>query len=210
MKSSQMPEEPRERMGWTRPSQRLKSPTTLTRRALGAQTAKCTPADAVDRFDMRAEFFVGVVMAAFAHQIKIKFGEEKREGVGVVGFEDFVVFRAKPNAIAGRGRSKFTDARAGRPQRNPRDEACASASGSGAAFVSATFPRATAQEELRFDGAAAERNERPSGVPLETQVDGGRECRRDRNYAATRRDSRRSRNCSVGGGFCQRTIWSGT
>ena len=32
------------RIGWTRPSHRLKSPTTLTRSALGAHTAKCTPA----------------------------------------------------------------------------------------------------------------------------------------------------------------------
>ena len=32
------------RIGWTRPSHRLKSPTTLTRSALGAHTAKWTPA----------------------------------------------------------------------------------------------------------------------------------------------------------------------
>jgi hypothetical protein len=34
---------PRWRIGWRRPSQALKSPTTLTRRALGAQTAKAVP-----------------------------------------------------------------------------------------------------------------------------------------------------------------------
>ena len=43
MNSSQMPCAGCQRIGWTRPSQLLKLPTTLTRRALGAQTAKCTP-----------------------------------------------------------------------------------------------------------------------------------------------------------------------
>ena len=43
MKSSQMPFMAYCCMGWQRPSQWLKGPTTLTRRALGAQTAKVTP-----------------------------------------------------------------------------------------------------------------------------------------------------------------------
>src|SRR3546814_2495817 len=38
------PVPPRRRIAWRRPSQWLKSPTTDTRRAEGAQTAKCTPA----------------------------------------------------------------------------------------------------------------------------------------------------------------------
>ena len=41
--SSQTPEEEKRRMMWRRPSQVLKAPTTLTRRALGAQTANSTP-----------------------------------------------------------------------------------------------------------------------------------------------------------------------
>ena len=41
--SSQMPLEPSERIGCRRPSQELKSPTTLTERADGAQTANATP-----------------------------------------------------------------------------------------------------------------------------------------------------------------------
>ena len=44
MNISQMPDAPRERIGCSRPSQPLKSPTTLTERAFGAQTAKETPA----------------------------------------------------------------------------------------------------------------------------------------------------------------------
>jgi hypothetical protein len=43
MKISQTPDGPSERIGCTRPSQSLKSPTALTRWAFGAQTAKCTP-----------------------------------------------------------------------------------------------------------------------------------------------------------------------
>ena len=42
--SSQIPEEPRARIGCSRPSQELKSPTTRTARALGAQTANAVPA----------------------------------------------------------------------------------------------------------------------------------------------------------------------
>ena len=43
MKISQIPVAPTFRMGWRRPSQWLKFPVTLTRFALGAQTAKWTP-----------------------------------------------------------------------------------------------------------------------------------------------------------------------
>ncbi len=43
MKTSQMPVGPQLRIGWRRPSQWLKLPTTLTLCALGAQTAKWTP-----------------------------------------------------------------------------------------------------------------------------------------------------------------------
>ena len=42
--SSQSPDEPSERIGFSRPSQPLKSPTTLTEAAFGAQTANATPA----------------------------------------------------------------------------------------------------------------------------------------------------------------------
>ena len=43
MKISHTPDGTSLRIGCTRPSQRLKSPMTLTRCAFGAQTAKCTP-----------------------------------------------------------------------------------------------------------------------------------------------------------------------
>ena len=44
MKISQTPHSARRRIGWRRPSQPLKSPTTLTRIAFGAHTVKPTPA----------------------------------------------------------------------------------------------------------------------------------------------------------------------
>ena len=44
MNSSHTPHSRRRRIGWRRPSQWLKSPTTLTRWALGAQTVKPVPA----------------------------------------------------------------------------------------------------------------------------------------------------------------------
>src|SRR3569832_1219604 len=44
MNSSHTPLPPRTRIGCHRPSQRLKSPTPLTRSALGAHTANSTPA----------------------------------------------------------------------------------------------------------------------------------------------------------------------
>ena len=43
MKISQTPDAPSSRIGWKRPSQLLKSPTTLTRWAFGAHTAKLAP-----------------------------------------------------------------------------------------------------------------------------------------------------------------------
>ena len=55
MKISQTPTPPRRRIGLRRPSQPLKSPTTETRAALGAQTAKCTPAHAGMLDRMRAQ-----------------------------------------------------------------------------------------------------------------------------------------------------------
>src|SRR5437016_5734433 len=41
--SSQIPDPPSDRIGWSRPSQPLKSPTTPTEAAFGAQTANDTP-----------------------------------------------------------------------------------------------------------------------------------------------------------------------
>ena len=67
------------RIGWLRRSHMLKSPTTLTLSAFGAQTAKFTPAHAVDRAQMGAEPLVAPPMRAFAEQVQVVVGQHRRE-----------------------------------------------------------------------------------------------------------------------------------
>ena len=62
----------------------LKSPTTLTLSAFGAQTAKFTPRHAVDRPQLRAELLVALPVRAFAQQVQVVVGQQRREGVGIV------------------------------------------------------------------------------------------------------------------------------
>ena len=54
------------------PSHRLKSPMTLTRWALGAHTAKCTPGRIADRHQMRAELLPRAVVRALAEQVQVE------------------------------------------------------------------------------------------------------------------------------------------
>src|SRR5258707_1527771 len=56
--------------------------------------------DARDGVKMCAEFFVGVVVAAFVHQMKIEVGEEVGKGVRVKDFERFAVVGASLNFVA--------------------------------------------------------------------------------------------------------------
>jgi len=58
-------------IGWVRPSQPLKSPTTLTDRALGAQTAKVTPVMPATTWD-GLQLFVGPQMGPLSEQVQIK------------------------------------------------------------------------------------------------------------------------------------------
>ena len=83
MNSSQMPAEPSERIGCSRPSQELKSPTTLTDRAFGAQTANATPGDAVDLPHVRAELRVELLVAALAGEVQVELAERRQERVRV-------------------------------------------------------------------------------------------------------------------------------
>ena len=83
--SSQMPEAPSERIGCRRPSQLLKSPTTLTRGRSGAQTANVVPATPVDLADVRAELSVELLVAALARQMQVELARAsagKRTGHG--------------------------------------------------------------------------------------------------------------------------------
>ena len=71
-------------MAWRRPSQQLKSPTTLTRRAFGAQTTKATPCDAFHLHRMSAELVVEREVVAFAEQVEIELGEHGRKAVRIL------------------------------------------------------------------------------------------------------------------------------
>ena len=85
MKISQMPASMRLRIGWRRPSQSLKSPTTLTRRAFGAHTAKATPSTPSIVARMRAEPLEDAAVAALGHEVDVDLAEHRREAVGIVG-----------------------------------------------------------------------------------------------------------------------------
>src|SRR5437660_1723482 len=75
-------------------------------------------ANSIDGFQVRTEFFIGVVMAAFGHEVKVKIAELMREGVRVVDFEWDAFERAALNFVAGgfgcgglaRGPSRFEKA----------------------------------------------------------------------------------------------------
>ncbi len=84
MNNSQMPEVPRQRIGWRRPSQSLKSPITLTRCTAGAHTANRQPVHAVDGFQACAQHFPGFEMAPFAEQVQIHLAQLRRKAVGAL------------------------------------------------------------------------------------------------------------------------------
>ena len=79
-----MPVGPSRRIGWTRPSQSLKSPTTLTRSALGAQTAKCTPSAVADPHQVRAELVVDPGVLALREEIDVVFGDDPAVAIRIV------------------------------------------------------------------------------------------------------------------------------
>ena len=99
MKISHTPLEPSARIGWQRPSQPLKSPTTLTRWAFGAQTAKCTPSEAPIRIGMGAELLVNAGVIALAEKIQIEIADDAAEPEGVVEFGDLAARVDDPQTI---------------------------------------------------------------------------------------------------------------
>ena len=82
-----MPPGASSRIGWTRPSHPLKSPMTLTRSALGAHTAKCTPVVDADRDAMRAELLEGAVVRPFAEQMQIEVGQHAAVAIRIVDLD---------------------------------------------------------------------------------------------------------------------------
>ena len=182
-KSSQTPLAPSERIWWTRPSQPLKSPTTLTERAFGAQTEKEVPATPSSS---RA--------CAPSTSRRAPRGGPPRSGAG----------RAR-RASAGTRRDR-RDARRRRPGRSPR---AGSASGSrpsrqdareerrpGRSAASSTgSPRAgqRPQRRRRPAGRRGRRARRPRGWAPSTLVGVGMVERDDRSSSrATRRAVRRA------------------
>ena len=83
MKISQIPVGPQFRIGWRRPSQWLKLPTTLTRRAFGAQTAKWTPRNPSCVAEVGAEPLEVAVVRPLAEQVEVEVGQDRAEPVGV-------------------------------------------------------------------------------------------------------------------------------
>ena len=75
---------PIERIACRRPSQELKSPTTLTARAAGAHTANAVPVHALMLDDVGAEPLVELLVAALADQVQVELAERRRERVGVL------------------------------------------------------------------------------------------------------------------------------
>jgi hypothetical protein len=56
--------------------------------------------DSSHRLKMRAEFFVGVEMAAFADEVEIEVGEEERESIGIEDFKRLAGMSAALNFVA--------------------------------------------------------------------------------------------------------------
>ena len=74
------------RIGMRRPSQPLKSPTTLTALRIGRPDRKGHPLDAFVLDRMGAELAVAREMVAFAEQVKVELAQNRREAVDVVEF----------------------------------------------------------------------------------------------------------------------------
>src|SRR5256885_8345987 len=56
--------------------------------------------NSIDGLRVRAEFFVGIVVAAFGHKVQVEITELKREGIRVVEFERNAFVRAALNFVA--------------------------------------------------------------------------------------------------------------
>ena len=84
MNSSHTPDEPSERMGWTRPSQKFQSPTTRTAWALGAHTANDTPGQPVVDPGVGAEHLPQPAVPALAEEVQVELADRRPGPVRVV------------------------------------------------------------------------------------------------------------------------------
>ena len=83
-KISQTPVSTRLRIEWRRPSHSLNSPTTETRRARGAHTAKWTPADALMLERAGAELVPQAKMRPFGMEVVVERAEQWAEAIGIL------------------------------------------------------------------------------------------------------------------------------
>jgi hypothetical protein len=109
---------------------------------------------------MRAKFFVGVVVAALTHEIKIEFREKERKRVGVKSFARFAVFRVEANAIAGRRRSELADARENYLEKAFR--ACFSHAKNFWRVLRRRTVGTAKEKEFGFDGTRLEKTHKPA------------------------------------------------
>src|SRR6516225_11077075 len=65
----------------------------------GGPDGKLDAADACEGDEVRAKLLVGVVMAAFAHEIQIKLGKDAGKSVRIVNLELFAVMGADLNSV---------------------------------------------------------------------------------------------------------------
>ena len=99
MKISQTPAGTSSRIACTRPSQPLKSPITLTRSALGAQTAKCTPVVEPIRDAVRAELLEDPKVPALAEQVEIEIAEDTSVPIRIVDLDHVIAGKREPKAV---------------------------------------------------------------------------------------------------------------
>jgi hypothetical protein len=117
MKSSQTPPGSSLLIGWTRPSQRLNSPMTLTPVAFGAQTANDDARDAVDHADVRAEVLVDPLVLAVAEEPQVELRHGGLEAVRVLDVKRLALLRfeqervAEPAGLVGTAPSKRPSSR---------------------------------------------------------------------------------------------------
>jgi len=72
---------------------------------------KVDPGNTVDGSQVGPQFFVGVVMAALAHQIKVEFRQEERKRIRIAVFGQLTVFGPKTQPVARGFRSEFSHPR---------------------------------------------------------------------------------------------------
>ena len=96
IKISHIPAPWRSRMGWRRPSQLLKSPITETRLALGAQTAKDTPAMPSWTVGTAPNRSAKLPVTPFRKKILVRVAEHRSEAIGIFRLLD----ASHPNGCA--------------------------------------------------------------------------------------------------------------